>query len=151
VSISSNGVFALIGDQFNAQIRHIEISTAAVTLLAGNPTRSSGSTDGVGTDSLFQWPTGVSISTDRVFALVVDQGNHLVRHIVLSTASVTTLAGNPATGLGFANGVGTNAVFSSPRGVSVSPDGLSALVADTNNQLIRHVVISTGAVTTLTG
>ena len=50
---------------------------------------------------------------------------------------------------GSANGTGTSASFYSPRGITT--DGTNLYVADTDNHLIRKIVISTGAVTTVAG
>jgi hypothetical protein len=149
VSISSDGVYALVGDQMNHLIRQIIISTASVTTLAG-VAGSIGSTNGVGTVVKFNYPTGVSISPDGLYALVGDQMNHLIRQIIISTASVTTLAGVTGS-IGSTNGVGTIARFYNPVGVSISSDGVYALVADRSNHLIRQIIISTASVTTLAG
>jgi DNA-binding beta-propeller fold protein YncE len=149
VSISPDGVYALVGDTSNHLIRHITISTASVTNLVGRA-GFVGSANGVGTIARFNGPIEVSISPDGVYALVGDQYNHLIRHITISTASVTTLAG-VAGSIGSTNGVGTIALFNRPTGVSISPDGVYALVADYGNHLIRHITISTASVTTLTG
>jgi hypothetical protein len=149
VSISPDGVYALVADFSNHLIRHIIISTANVTTLAG-VAGSSGSTNGMGTIARFYFPNGVSISPDGVYALVADRANHLIRHLVISTANVTTLAG-VAGSSGSTNGMSTIARFNIPRGVSISPDGVYALVADFSNHLIRHIIISTANVTTLAG
>jgi DNA-binding beta-propeller fold protein YncE len=101
----------------------------------------SGATNGVGTNSQFFNPREVSISPDGLYALVVDQLNHLVRQIVLSTASVSTLAGVAGVS-GATNGVGTNSKFFAPYGVSISLDGLFALVGDRDNSLIRQIIFS---------
>jgi len=64
----------------------------------------------------------------------------------LSTV-VTTLAGTGSSGS--ANGTGTSASFYSPGGITT--DGTNLYVADCSNHLIRKIVISTGAVTTVAG
>jgi len=64
----------------------------------------------------------------------------------LSTV-VTTLAGTGSSGS--ANGTGTSASFYSPS--KITTDGTNLYVADWLNHLIRKIVISTGAVTTLAG
>jgi DNA-binding beta-propeller fold protein YncE len=92
----------------------------------------------------------VSISSDGSSALVADTYNHLIRKIVLSTASVSSLAGL-ALSSGSTNGVGSNALFTYPSGVSISSDGSYALVADQSNHLIRQIIISTASVSTLAG
>ena len=64
----------------------------------------------------------------------------------LSTV-VTTVAGTGSSGS--SNGTGTSASFNNPGGITT--DGTNLYVADYNNHLIRKIVISTGAVTTLAG
>jgi len=64
----------------------------------------------------------------------------------LSTV-VTTVAGTGSSGS--ANGTGTSASFNGPRGITT--DGTNLYVADLCNHLIRKIVISTGAVTTVAG
>jgi hypothetical protein len=149
VSLSSNGLFALIPEFSTHLIRHVVISTASVITLAGL-LASPGFSNGIGSQARFYNPGDVSIAPDGLFALIVDSHLHLIRHMVISTASVTTLAGDA--GLADAtNGMGTNARFSSPTGISLSSDGSFALIADANNRMIRLIVISTTSVTTLTG
>jgi hypothetical protein len=147
VSISANDLYALVADQGNSIIRQIIISTATVTTLAGLAA-STGTTNGIGTNAKFNAPTGLSISTDGSYALVVDRGNRLIRKIIISTASVSTLAGSSS---GSTNGIGTNAKFNNAFGASISADGSFALIADTDNQLIRKMIISTADVVTLAG
>jgi hypothetical protein len=141
MSISPDGLFALDVDIWNHLIRHIVLSTASVSTLAG-VAGSAGATNGIGTNSQFNNPVGVSISPNGLFALIGDHNNHLIRHIVLSTGSVSTLAG-VAGSAGSTNGIGTNSKFNQPVGISISPDGLFALVADWTNYLIRQIILST--------
>ena len=63
-----------------------------------------------------------------------------------TSGAVTTLAGTGSSGS--ANGTGTSASFYSPSGITT--DGTNLYVVD-GNHLIRQIVISTGAVTTLAG
>jgi DNA-binding beta-propeller fold protein YncE len=139
IRISPNGLFALYVDTSSSLIRKIDTSTASVTTLTG-----------IGTNSKFKGPQGVSISPDNSYALVADTSNHLIRHIDLSSAFVSTLAGVTLSA-GYANGVGTNSKFNYPYGVAISPDGLYALVTDFSNNVIRHIVLSTATVKTLAG
>jgi len=127
----------------NHTIRQIVISTGVVTTVAG--TGSSGSANGTGTSASFNNPSG--ITTDGTNQYVADQRNHLIRKIVISTGAVTTVAGTES--YGSSNGTGTAASFYYPYGITT--DGTNLYVADTNNHLIRKIVISTGVVTTLAG
>ncbi len=125
------------------------IFAAPVTTLAG-----SGDTvfsDGTGTSATFNEPSGVAISFDGVFALVADANNNRVRRVTLATGVVTTLAGSSSDSAPFADGTGSAASFSYPSGVSTSPDASFALVVDTFNNRVRHIVVATGEVTTFAG
>jgi len=142
--ITTDGTNLYVADHTSNLIRKIVISTGAVTTLAG--TGSSGSADNsTGTLASFYAPYG--ITTDGTNLYVTDSGNHLIRKIVISTGAVTTLAGTGSSGS--ANGTGTSAGFNTPIGITT--DGTNLYVADSSNHLIRKIVISTGAVTTVAG
>ena len=93
--------------------------------------KSAGFADATGTSAKFNTPKGVAVAPDGAFALVADMDNHRIRHIVLATKAVTTLAGSSS---GSTDATGTSAKFNYPHGVAVSPDGVFALVAD----FVRH-------------
>jgi hypothetical protein len=61
----------------------LDSSEVEVSTLAGT-SGSSGSTNGVGTNSQFNNPFGVAISADGTYALVAEYGNHLIRRMVCS-------------------------------------------------------------------
>jgi uncharacterized alkaline shock family protein YloU len=71
----------------------------------------------------------------------------MIRKIVISTGVVTTVAGS--TDNGSTNGTGTAASFNGPTGVTT--DGTNLYIGDSNNHMIRKIVISTGVVTTVAG
>lgn len=146
--ITSNGLYAYIVDYGASMIRKLEISTSQVTSIAGNT--ETGSTNGVGTNALFNQPYGLSLSLDDSYALIADRSNHVIRKLLLSTSEVTTFAGTMSS-YGSTNGVGTNAQFSAPYGITISPDGSYAFVVDTNNRAIRTLILSTIAVTLFVG
>ena len=79
-----------------------------------------------------------------------DDGNHIVRLVTLPVGSVQTLAGRVGV-TGFADGSGTNAAFTNPRGIAVDAAWTFALVADQENHIIRRLSLPSGAVTTLVG
>jgi len=141
--ITTDGTNLYVADWGNHRIRKIVISTGVVTTLAG--TGSPGSSNGTGTAASFNYPEG--ITTDGTNLYVGDTSNHLIRKIVISTGVVTTVAGTGSSGS--ANGTGTAASFYYPIGITT--DGTNLYVADNFNHLIRKIVISTGAVTTVAG
>ena len=75
-------------------------------------------------------------------------GNHTIRKIQIATGAVTTLAGSPGS-YGSTNATGTSARFRNPSGITT--EGTNLYVTDSTNQMVRKIVIATGAVTTLAG
>lgn len=119
--------------------------TLTVSHLAGSP-GGFGSEDGAGAAARFNKPSG--IARDAAGNLyVADTENHVIRKVAVDGA-VTTLAG-VAGERGSADGIGSAARFSKPRGVVVDASG-RVLVADTDNHVVRQVDPD-GRVTTLAG
>lgn len=145
--ITNDGSNLYVADTLNNKIRKIVISTGAVSTLAGSGT--AGFTDNpTGTSATFNQPWG--LTTDGTNIYVADTNNHLIRKIVISTGTVTTLAGI-ALSPGSTNNpnLGTQAQFDAPRGITT--DGTNLYVADSTNHLIRKIVISSGTVSTVAG
>ena len=125
------------------RIRKVVIATGAVTTFAGS---SDGFLDhNTGTSAKFKNPSAVTIVGGNLY--VAEYGNHKIRKIVLSSGAVTTLAGSGDQGS--TDGSGTSATFKFPQ--AITTDGTNLYLADTANNKIRKIVISTGVVTTLAG
>ncbi len=130
--------------------------------------------NGTGIDAQFNGPSGIAVDSDGVL-YVADTFNHRIRKITFNETGegeVSTLAGgdkgintNAITECGTTtlishaagnstnhckDGTGTDAHFHSPRGIAVGSDGV-LYVADTGNDRIRKINISTKKVTTLAG
>ena len=87
-------------------------------------------------------------STDTTSIVLKQMGGSIQSGVELSLSTVvTTVAGTGSSGS--ANGTGTSASFNSPY--KITTDGTNLYVADSYNHLIRKIVISTGAVTTVAG
>ena len=135
-----------VAEYTNNLIRNVVVSSGSVTTLAGNI--AGGSSDGSCTSASFSGPSGVALdSSGNLY--VADFGNNLIRKVVPDCCAVTTLAGNIAGGS--SDGSGTSASFSNPYGVAVDSAGANLYIGDYSNNLIRVLVISSGAVTTLAG
>ena len=145
ITIDSSGTNLYVADLENHRIRKIVISTGAVTTLAGSG--AADFLDDTGTAAKFNKPGGITIdSSGNLY--VADAFNHRVRKIVISTGVVTTLAGDGTTGS--TNGTGTSARFNIPISLTIDTSG-NLYLADSGNHIIRKIVISTAAVTTLAG
>ena len=141
----------LLADNLNSQIRALDLSTLAVTTLAGRDPLRGGAEDGTGAGARFDDPR--DIARDAAGNLyVTDRGNHLIRKITPSGV-VSTLAG-VADSIGSTDapaGPGSAARFNTPSGIAVKADGSVIYVADRENHNIRKITTADGAVTTLAG
>jgi DNA-binding beta-propeller fold protein YncE len=145
MGIASDGTNLYIADTENHTIRKIVLATGAVTTLAGT-VGETGNTDGTGTAARFKKPKGITVNGANLY--VTDTGNITVRKIVIATGVVTTFAGTANTS-GSNDGTGIAAKFSIPIGIT--NDGTNLYVADSGNNIIRKIVMSSGVVTTLAG
>jgi hypothetical protein len=145
VDVTADGTNIYVADVLNHSIRRIVVSTGVVTTLAGlNGT--SGTADGTGTAARFNTPR--ALTTDGTNLYVVEQNNHTLRRVVISTGVVTTLAGT-AGASGTTDATGSAARFNGPQGVLL--DSTNIYISDTANHSIRRYNISTGAVSTFAG
>jgi ELWxxDGT repeat protein len=119
---------------------------STVSTIAGTSTQ--GFFDAVGTLSTFFNPSGLAIDVSSGSLYIADSNNRRIRKIT-STGDATTIAGSGVAG--YLDGIGTNARFSNPQGVAFDPSSSIVYVADTNNNRIRVITLSTGVVTTLAG
>jgi len=143
--MTADGKNLYVVDTGNSIIRKIELSTGAVTTLAGKA-GELGSTDGVGSAASFVNPSGVTMDGKSLY--VTDTGNSTVRKIDISTGTVTTLVGEVEEP-GVVDGIGRTARFVSPEGITT--EGSNLYVADSSGQNIRKIIISTGEVTSVAG
>ena len=140
--VDKNGV-VYVADTRNNLIRKI-MPNGTVTTWAGSG--NFGTTNGVGAAATFGNPTGIEI--DALGNLyVADHLTHIIRKIS-PTRSVTTVAGK-AYIEGFADGIGTAAIFDRPYGLHIDGNG-NILIADELNHRIRKMTPA-GVVTTVAG
>ena len=129
-----DGTHLYVTDRDNYTIRKIDLSTAAVTTFAGTA-GSSGTDDDTGAAARFDHPK--NLWGDGTNLYVADTGNGTVRKIVISSADVTTLAGESGAD-DWRDGVGTAAHFDTPGGIV--GDGTHLYLADLFNNAIRLLV-----------
>lgn len=103
--------------------------------------------EGVGTNFISKLPSGIDISPDGVYALIIDENK--IYKLILSTSKITTIAGQTDAGNG--DGIGTNSEFYHANSINISPDGTYALITDSLSNIIHKLDISTTEVTTIAG
>jgi hypothetical protein len=141
ISTDGTNLFVTEGGS-NKRIVKIAIATSTLSPLTGFPDYI----DGTGASASFSDSYG--ITTDGINLYVTDLDNSTIRKIVITTGVVTTVAGTAGNN-GAQDGTGTSASFSGPSGITT--DGANLYVADLGNNIIRKIVISSGAVTTVAG
>jgi sugar lactone lactonase YvrE len=134
-----------ICDTNNSDIRKLDIASRNVTTFAGTA-NISGTDDGHATAAHFNLPT--QLATDGTSLFVADSGNNTIRRIILADGTVKTIAGQ-AGQQGNADGPATKSSFSNPSGIAT--DGKNVYVADTGNQLIRKIDLSSLETSILAG
>ncbi len=146
VSISADGSRALVTDSGNHLLRQINLATAAVTTLAGEP-EMFGYFDGVGSAARFAYPFGVALSSDGDWALVLDLDAGSMRYVDVASQQVATLVSLPL----HEDGAGNDVRLNWPSDLDVSADGSLGLVVDTANNTIRRLDVASGELTTVAG
>jgi hypothetical protein len=137
IAISLSRVI-FVADKSNHVIRKIT-TNVVVTHYAGGLSggASSGSSNGIGTNAGFNNPSGIAVDTNGNL-YIMDNYNNLVR-VADTSASVTTLAGGQGSlTSGYANGVGTNALFRNAFGIAIATNG-KVFVGDSGNYAIRMI------------
>lgn len=126
---TTDGTHLYVAESAGA-IRKIYLATGAVTSLAKNPHVLKG------------------VTTDGTYLYATDTWAHCIRKISIATGETSVLAGREKAG-GNSDGVGADATFADPYGITT--DGTNLYVSDVENNNIRKIVIATGAVSTLAG
>jgi DNA-binding beta-propeller fold protein YncE len=140
-----NGQDLYLCDTNNSDIRKINVASGTVTTVAGTA-NIGGTEDGIGSAAHFNLPT--QIATDGTSLYVADSGNSAIRRITLADFKVMTIAGQSGTS-GKTEGGPKKSLLSGPRGVAV--DKKAIYVADTGNDVIRKIDISSLETSTIAG
>jgi DNA-binding beta-propeller fold protein YncE len=143
------GNYLYVADIGTFVVRRVSLDDGTLSVFAGEE-GVAGVADGLPGDALFTAPTGLTACGGALYVTESEYANraHVVRRIELASRMVTTVAGGAGRS-GWRDDVGVFARFNNPQGIAC--DGQSLYVADSRNQVVRQIVIATGAVTTLAG
>ena len=123
------------------------LPSGLVTTLAG--TGAAGTANGIGTSAAFTGPMGIALDASGIMGYVVEQTGCRIRAVAFATLAVTTLAGSGVAGF-FDSANGLLAQFANPASAAWHPSGV-LYVADSTNDRIRSVNVTSAAVATLAG
>jgi len=132
-------------DTNNSDLRKINLDSHAVSTAAGTA-NISGTDDGHATSAHFNLPS--QIATDGQNLYISDSGNNTIRRLSLADAMVKTIGGQAQQG-GKQDGPATKSMFNGPSGIAT--DGKVVYVADTGNEAIRKIDLSTLTTSTVAG
>jgi len=130
-----------VAERGNYRVRKIT-PQGVVSTVAGK--YSAGCVDGARNSAQLGNCEGIAIDKEG-HLYVADEGNHKIRKIT-AQGNVSTIAGSSG---GYADGVGTNALFNRPTAITMDNAG-NLLVVDSGNYRIRQVTPQ-GVVTTIVG
>ena len=138
-----------IADTANHRLRKVTVSTGKITTVAGTGTPGTGK-DGIlaTTSNLFR-PASVAVDVEGNI-YIADSANHRIRKVSASTGLISTVAGTGTRSYNGDNIDATTAQLSAPLAVAVDKNG-DIYIADTFNNRLRKVTISTGKITTIAG
>lgn len=134
-------------DSESSTIRAADFAEDRVYTVSGtldNNLFDYGDVDGVVGESRLQHPLSVTGGAEGV-VLIADTYNNRIKALDPATNSTQTLYGSSDGG--FVDGIGVDAAFYEPGGISYA-DGL-LFVADTNNHAIRVIDLATNSVQTI--
>lgn len=134
IAVSKDGKTLYVADTSNNRIRAVDVATGRTRLIAGSGT--AGLRDGVGKSARFKGPVSILLSGNGKILYVVDQGNHAIRQIVLSTKRVTKLFGSGKPG--YRDGLFKNARSSYPDSLALGPNG-TLYLSELGSQRIRQI------------
>lgn len=132
----------IIADSGSSTIKRLNVINGEITTIAGVENKR-GFVNRDAAQSLFNAPIGIAVAQDgKIY--VADTYNDKIR--LIENGHVSTVAGDSR---GFHDGKGGEALFDTPCGLAILPDG-SLLVADTGNRRLRRIEPD-GNVTTVAG
>ena len=145
-----------IADEGNNRIRRVDALTHIITTVAGGGTSPSG-TDGNGdggpaTSALLSGPQSLAVDGSGDI-YIADTYNQIIRVVNAATGLIKTVAGGGSSpGVdGYGDGaVATSAALNNPCAIAIDSKN-NLYIADTGNNLIRRVDVSTQIISAIAG
>ena len=137
VACQKSAKVCYIADVGTHTISFVDLTSSPFRVqLAGVP-NMAGSSDGAGTNARFRGPRGLALSNNAIL-YVADTQNHRIRAVDLASYTVSTVSPLPSS-------------LKLPSGLAISIDGSYLVIADSGNQQVRILEISTSYVSLVAG
>jgi uncharacterized protein (TIGR03437 family) len=148
--ISDYGTYADLNYVGNDRIREVVASTGIINTIVGDGTVGWSNGGGVALSAELNGVAQIAVD-NKGNLYFADAFNNQVRKVVLSTGTITLLAGSPTAAYGYSGdgGLATDALLDNPTGVAVDTAG-NVYIADCFNDVIR-VVTPDGLIHTVAG
>jgi uncharacterized protein (TIGR03437 family) len=121
-----------------------------ITVVAGTGQWGDIGDGGPATAAQLDTPLGLAFDKVNGALYIADSENEVIRKVVISTGVISTVAGNGNEGAGTDNKAATKSALDTPVAVAVDASG-NFYIADSANNKIRKVTVSTGIITTVAG
>ncbi|MEM7627788.1 MAG: thioredoxin-like domain-containing protein [Planctomycetota bacterium] len=139
-----------VADTANHLIRAVDLSTGAVTTIAGTGERGydrSGGQRGIAQPIASPW--ALEIDPDRQILYIAMAGTHQIWSMDLRSRVVANLAGSGAENI--YDDTFEDSAFAQPSGLQLSPDRRTLYAMDTEGSAVRALDLDTRTVRTLVG
>jgi large repetitive protein len=140
-----------IADANNNRIRRVDGGSQIITTVAGNGTSGDVGDGGPATAAELSVPTSVAFdgAGNLYFA---DSNNQAIRMLTTSTGIISTIAGVLGSqGYSGDGGLATAAHLNNPNAIAIDPVNGYLYIADTGNNVVRRVDLSTGKISAYAG
>lgn len=138
-----------IADTMNHRVRLVSAVTGVITTLAGTGRPRFSGDGGFADQAALNEPAALVLSTDETRLYIADQSNHRVRMIDLRTRIIQTVAGTGSATYDGDGKLGVETALAGPSGLAIAGDQL--YIADTFNDRVRALHLSTGLISTVAG
>ena len=138
-----------VAEATNHCVRRIDKATGLITTVAGNGAEGYSGDGGPAVQATMNQPYSLQIAANGDI-FIVDRLNAVIRRVEAATGVITTVAGTGQPGYSGDGGPGIQAQLREPNDCFLDGRG-GLLIADIQDQRVRHLDLGTGVITTFAG
>ena len=138
-----------VAEATNHCVRRVDAATGRITTVAGNGNQGYSGDGGPAVEATMDQPYSLQVDGNSDI-YIVDRLNSVIRKVDAATGIITTVAGTGEAGYSGDGGPGTEAMLREPNDCFLDGRG-GLLIADIQDQRIRHLDLATGIITTFAG